>query len=167
MLLVGKASVQFHVRTTSLTVEISPKTLNLKSKGKWVTVIITFPEDISADNVDIESLELEVDGESIGALWARAGEGVLMVKFSRDALKEIVDGPGEVEIQVSGDLGGGGSFEGSDTIKVINPGKEGTGPHGKKNGWTHQKQNHKGTFNGKNPVKGNQAKPNNKGGKNK
>ena len=165
--LVGKASVQFHVRTTSLTVEISPKTLNLKSKGKWVTVIITFPEDISADNVDIESLELEVDGESIGALWARAGEGVLMVKFSRDALKEIVDGPGEVEIQVSGDLGGGGSFEGSDTIKVINPGKEGTGPHGKKNGWTHQKQNHKGTFNGKNPVKGNQAKPNNKGGKNK
>jgi hypothetical protein len=152
--LVGKASVQFHVRTTSLTIEISPKTLNLKSNGKWLTVIITFPEDISVDDVDIESLELEVDGKSISALWARAGEGVLIVKFSREALKEIVDGPGEVEIQVSGDLEGGGSFEGSDTIRVINPGKEGPGPHG----------NHKGTYNGNNPVKGNQEKSNNKGG---
>jgi len=136
--LVGKASVQFYVRTTSLTIEISPKTLNLKSNGKWVTVIITFPEDISTDNVDIESLELEVNGESISALWARAGEGVLMIKFSRDALKDIIDGPGEVEIHISGDLVGGGSFEGSDTIRVINPGKEGPGPHGNQNGWTHQ-----------------------------
>jgi hypothetical protein len=164
--LVGKASVQFHVRTTSLTVEICPKTLNLKSNGKWVTVYITFPEDISADDVDVESLELEVDGKSISALWARAGEGVLMVKFSRGALKEIVDGPGEVEIQVSGDLEGGGSFEGFDTIRVINPGKKGPGPHGNQNGWKHQEQNHKGTFNGKNPEKGNQEKSN-KGGNNK
>jgi hypothetical protein len=158
--LVGKASIQFDVRTTSLTVEISPKTLNLKSNGKFVTVIITFPEDISADEVDVESLELEVDGESISALWARAGEGMLMVKFSRDELKEIVDGPGEVEIQVSGDLEGGGSFEGSDTIRVMNPGKGGPGPHCNQNGWKHKKQNHKGTFNRNNPVKGNQAKPN-------
>lgn len=164
--LVGKASVEFHVRTTSLTVEISPKTLNLKSNGKWVTVIITFPEDISADDVDIESLELEVDGKSISANWTRAGEGVMMVKFSRDELKEIVDGLGEVEIQVSGDLVGGGSFEGFDTIRVINPGKGGPGPHGNQNGWTHREQNHKGTFNGENPVEGDQAKPN-KGGKNK
>jgi hypothetical protein len=161
--LVGKASVQFHVRTTSLTVEISPKTLNLKSNGKWVTVIITFPEDISADDVDIESLELEVDGKSISANWTRAGEGVLMVKFSRGALKEVINGLGEVEIQVYGKLVGGGSFGGSDTIKVINPGKGGPGPHGNQNGWTHREQNHKGPFNGKNPGKGNQAKPN-KGG---
>lgn len=165
--LVGKASVQFTVRTTSLTVEISPQTLNLKSNGKWVTVIITFPEDISADEVDIESLALEVDGETIGALWARIGEGVLMVKFSRDALKEIVGEPGEVEIQVSGDLVGGGSFEGSDTIRVINPGKAGPGPHGSQKGQTHKEQNHKDTYNDRNPVKGNQEKSNNKGGKNK
>jgi hypothetical protein len=162
--LVGTASVQFTVRTTSLTVEISPQTLNLKSNGKWVTVIITFPEDISADEVDIESLELEVDGETISAIWARVGEGVLMVKFSKDALKEIVDGTGEVEIHVSGDLVGGGTFGDSDTIKVINPGKEGAGPQGKQNGWTHREQNHKGTYNGRNPVKGNQAKNKNKGG---
>jgi hypothetical protein len=64
----GKASVRFTVRTTSLTVDINPDTLNLKSNGNWVTVIITFPEDISADEVDIESLELEVDGETISAL---------------------------------------------------------------------------------------------------
>jgi len=99
--LVGEASVEFHVRTTSLTVEICPKTLNLKSNGKWVTVYITFPEDISADDVDIESLELEVDGKNISALWARAGEGVLMVKFSRDALKEIVDEPGDCLLYTS------------------------------------------------------------------
>jgi len=175
--LVGEASVQFYVRTTGLTVEICPKTLNLKSNGRWVTVYITFPEDISADDVDLESLELEVDGKSISANWTRVGEGVLMVKFSRDALKEIVDGPGEIEIHVSGELVGGGTFEGSDTIKVINPGKGGPGPHGnqkrwkhqKKNqkGWTHQKQNHKGTYNSHNPVKGKQEKSNNKCGKNK
>jgi len=164
--LVGKASVEFHVRT-SLTVEICPKTLNLKSNGKWVTVYITFPEDISADDVDVESLELEVDGKSISANWTRAGEGMLMVKFSRDELKEIVDGLGEVEIQVSGELVGGGSFEGFDTIRVIDPGKKGPGPHGNQNGWKHQEQNHKGTYNGHNPEKGNQEKSNNKGGNNK
>ncbi len=128
--IVGKASVQFYVRATSLTVNVNPGTLNLKSKGKWVTVIITFPEDISTDEVDLESLELEVDGERISALWARVGDGVLMVKFSREALKEIVDGPGEVEIQVFGEIVGGGAFAGSDTITVKNPGKEGNGPHG-------------------------------------
>jgi hypothetical protein len=163
--LVGKASVEFHVRT-SLTVEICPKTLNLKSNGKWVTVYIMLPEDISADDVDVKSLELEVGDESISANWTRAGEGVLMVKFSRGALKGIVDGLGEVEIQVYGKLVGGGSFGGSDTIKVINPGKGGPGPHGNQNGWTHREQNHNGTFNGENPVEGDQAKPN-KGGKNK
>ncbi len=144
--------------------DINPDTLNLKSNGKWVTVIITFPDDISADDVDIESLELEVDGKSISALWAIAGEGVLMVKFSRDALKEIVDGLGEVEIQVSGDLGGGGSFRGSDTIKVINPRKGGPGPHGNQKGESHREQDHKGTYNDHNPVKGKQEKNNNKGG---
>ena len=107
-----------------------------------------------------------MDGESIGALWGRAGEGVLMVKFSRDALKEIVDGPGEVEIRLSGDLGGGGSFGGSDTINVINPGKGEPGPHGNQEGSAQQKRNHKGTYNGRNPVKGNQEKNNNRGGKN-
>ena len=91
----------------------------------------------------------------------------MMVKFSRDALKEIVDGPGEVEIQVSGGLLGGGSFEGSDTLKFINPGRGGHGPQGNQKGGARQEQSHKGTHNGRNPVKGKQEKNNNKGGKNK
>jgi hypothetical protein len=49
----------------------------------------------------------------------------LMVRFNREALIAHLDGVvGEVELALSGELIAGPAFEGSDTITVINPGKQ-------------------------------------------
>jgi len=41
-----------------LSVSINPDTLNLKSKGKWITAYIEFPKDYNVDDTDISSILL-------------------------------------------------------------------------------------------------------------
>ncbi|MFP3872797.1 MAG: hypothetical protein ACOC55_04100 [Candidatus Natronoplasma sp.] len=69
-------------------------------------------------------MNLRYGGEGIAAVWAaeqkRDGEGVLMVKFERSEFQEMVE-TGKVELVVEGELTDGSIFEGSDTIKVIDP----------------------------------------------
>jgi len=110
------------------TVDIDPDTLNLKSKGKWITCYIELPEGYDVHNIDVSTIMLngqvsaELRPSEIGDC---DGDGIadLMVKFSRSAVQAIVQ-PGEVELTVSGELADGTKFEGSDTIMVINPGKK-------------------------------------------
>lgn len=123
--------------------KVHPDTLNIKSKGRWVTVQVSFPGDLDADDLDLETVELEVDGRGIAAKWARVGDGVLMVKFSREELKEIIDGLGDVEIHVRGRFEGGSTFEGSDTIRIIYPGKHKSGPQHQWKGSQGKKNRHK------------------------
>jgi hypothetical protein len=119
------------------TVDIDPNTLNLKSKGRWVTCYIEFPEGYDVYDVDLGTVALTaIDGETIDPLYREGptsigdydSDGIpdLMVKFNRRdliaILKEIVDPPADVELTVSGDLIDGTTFEGSDIIRVIWPG---------------------------------------------
>lgn len=140
--IVESSYFKFFVWTSELTVDIHPETLNLKSRGRWVTVYMIFPEEYSAEDIDIYSIQLEVNGEEIGSVWGRAENGVVMVKFSRSELQELIEEPGEMEVRVTSELEGGGSFKGSDTIRVINPGKQNLGPQGM--GQRNQMKNQKG-----------------------
>lgn len=163
------STVMFSVRASVLTVEIHPRTLNLRSKGKYVTVVVMFPQEYSTEDIDIETIKLVVEGKTVPSMWGRVDEGMLMVKFNRSALQELVSPDGEVELTVIVKLSDGTPFDGSDTIRVIAPGKKGFNPNtnesinggGKKNqnwsklGWIRRWQ------------KGNNGKQNrnNKGGK--
>jgi hypothetical protein len=54
------------------------------------------------------------------------GDEFAAAKFSRRAVKEILaelEKPAEVELVVSGELGDGTIFEGTDTVRVIDKGK--------------------------------------------
>lgn len=124
---VGRNStIHFTVRVTELSVDLNPNNLNLKSCGRWVTLRVTPPSGRTADEIDIGSLELWFGDESVPALWGNVDDGVLMVKFSRAALQEILSGSAgeEVEIWVTGEYDDGTLFEGVDTIRVMDPGKE-------------------------------------------
>jgi len=125
---VGRNSdVSFNVRVTELSVDVNPDTLNLRSNGRWITVRITPPSGRTADQIDITTLMLwvdgEVDGEGVPALWGNVQDGVMMAKFDRASLQEIVKEGESVEIRVTGEYTNGTGFEGYDTIRVIKPGK--------------------------------------------
>ncbi len=112
------------------TIEINPHTLNLRSKGKWITAYIELPEGYDVDDIDVGSISLN----GLLVEWADAQDGVLMVKFDRQAVQAIVSVGDEVGLTVTGEVDGI-PFEGSDTIRAIMPGKgkgpQGRGPQGK------------------------------------
>ena len=125
-----------------LTVAVHPETLNLKSKGKWITVYIDLPESYSVEDIAISTIRLddEIQAEmdpKYGFVKSphikdRDGDGApeLMVKFDRAAVVEYIQGEGitdgEVTLTIIGEVDGE-PFEGIDTVRVILPGK-GRGP---------------------------------------
>jgi hypothetical protein len=101
-------------------VDIKPKTLNLKSKGKWITVHIELSGGHDVNDIDVDTVELE----GISADWGNVEGDRLMVKFSRAAVIEYITTvlgitDGDVELTVTGNLNDGTPIGGSDTIRVI------------------------------------------------
>jgi streptogramin lyase len=99
-------------------VDFDPDTLNRKSKGKWVTVYIWFLEDYDVSDIDISTVLLN------GVVPAEehptsTDEGILMVKFNRSFVIDILAPGDSVEITITGVLPDGTLFEGTDYIRVI------------------------------------------------
>ena len=108
-------------------IDIDPDTLNLNSKGKWITCYIELPEDYDVDDIDVSTVKLngQVPAESHPTGtgdYDNDGIPDLMVKFDRSAVQEILQAGDEVEITVTGELNYETPFEGSDTIRVIDKG---------------------------------------------
>ncbi len=121
------STIHFTVRVTELSVDLNPNNLNLRSNGRWMTLRVTPPSGRTADEIDVRSLKLWFGDESVPALWGNIDDGVLMVKFSRASLQKILrERAGEeVEIWVTGSYDDVNLLEGSDTIRVMDPGKKG------------------------------------------
>ena len=107
-------------------VDIDPDTLNLKSKGNWVTAYIELPEGYDVTDIDVDTVVLE------GSIPAASHptnvgdhdhDGVpdLMVKFSRQDLIAYLKASGltsgNVELAVTGYVDGV-PFQGTDSIRV-------------------------------------------------
>jgi hypothetical protein len=106
-------------------IKLTPDTLNLQSKGKWLTCYIWLAEDYNVADVNSDSVLLE-DEIPADWIWFDEEQQVIMAKFSRTAVKELLtdlETPAEVELLVSGELSDGTIFEGTDTIRVIDKGK--------------------------------------------
>ena len=115
----------------SAAVDIKPETLNLQSKGKWITCYIELPEGYDVADIDVSTILLE-DAVSAEASPTEIGDydddsnADLMVKFDRSAVIGLGLKTGDVELTVTGSLSESDNpdFEGSGTIKVIDKGKK-------------------------------------------
>jgi len=108
------------------TINFCPKTLNLRSKGKWVTVYISLQEGYDVNDIVIESILLEVlfRAESSPTEIADYDDDLfldLMVKFDRQAVIGLFGLEGNEEITITGSLADEIEFEGTCSIRVINP----------------------------------------------
>ena len=111
--------------TIGATVDIHPETLNLKSNGTWITVLIGPPEGHEVSDINVTTVRLG----TVPAAWGNVGENKLMVKFDRQAvidyviskLYHIAPPPAKnyVELTITGELFDGTPFEGKDTIRVV------------------------------------------------
>lgn len=107
-------------------VEIKPNTLNLKSKGKWITCYIWLPEDYNIADIDPNSILLEGEIEPDSVQVDEQAE-VVIAKFSREDVCQILADIGElglVEILISGKLHDATRFEGTAIIRVTDKGKK-------------------------------------------
>lgn len=108
---------------TATTIDFDPDTLNLRSKGKFVTVYIELPPDYDVGQIDVSSVMLN---EVVPALTKPTkvsdydSDGIpdLMVKFDRAAVQEILQVGEQVEVTITGKAAGV-TFQGEDTIRVL------------------------------------------------
>jgi hypothetical protein len=104
----------------SITLNIDPDTLNLKSKGRWITAYLA-TDNAKADDIDAPSLLLN---DVIRAEWWNIqNETILLAKFDRATVQSIVSVSDSIDIKVTGQWKDGERFVAHDAIRVINPGR--------------------------------------------
>jgi parallel beta-helix repeat protein len=109
------------------TIDIDPDTLNLKSKGKWITAYIELPEGYDVNNINVSTITLngtvpaELRPIAIGD-YDNDSVPDLMAKFNRTKVSQYILSKGiiygNVTLTLSGKLDDGTPFIGSHAIKV-------------------------------------------------
>ena len=98
-------------------VDIDPNTLNLNSKGKWITAFIWLSEEYNVTDIDPNSIFLEgrIKPERF---WLTEDNKIAIAKFGREDVQAILE-VGDIELTITGRLNDGILFEASDVITVI------------------------------------------------
>jgi hypothetical protein len=117
---------------------ICPHTLNLKSRGRWITCFIKLPRGYNVEEIDISTILLNdtipAELKPTAIINLRCfDKKLLMVKFNRTAVIEYIKSSMRVNrnhrkcvrvtLTVSGKLSSGQAFEGSTKIRVMHPPK--------------------------------------------
>lgn len=107
------------VSSTPVAFELDPRTLNLRSAGRWVEGTITPPAPYTANDIDVASVRLDgkVPVDTTGPVEIVDGGKSLGLKFRRADLLLAVTPGDSVPVIVTG-LVAGGCFEGTSVVRV-------------------------------------------------
>jgi len=138
-ILVGNGTVyefQYPYPVIIATIDINPQSLNLRSKGKWVTAYIELPEGYDVSNINVSSIMLNdtipvyMSAPTVIGDYDDDAIPDLMVKFDRaKVINYILDNIDDAQLlgekfmtitlTITGKLKDGTQFQGSDNIKII------------------------------------------------
>jgi len=119
----------FRINIVTATIDVDPNTLNLKSKGKWITCYIELPEGYNVSDIKRSSILLN-DTIPVDPFWVnKTLESVigdydndtisdLMVKFNRSEVISLLNVSNQT-IKITGELKDGTPFEGADMVRAI------------------------------------------------
>jgi len=96
----------------TVTIVVSPNVVYLASQGVWVTVHADIPYSSVGDAT------VTLNGVDVHATFAD-NRGDLVAKFCLDEVKEILEPDAENTLTLLGETEDGGSFSGTDAIRVI------------------------------------------------
>ena len=100
--------------------KFTPQSLNLKSKGRWITCHLTLPAGYTGGDVVVSSLLLQ-GAVPVDKVAGSKSPDKLVLKFDRMAVQALLSAGEAVEITLTGQLDDGTEIKATDTIKVINP----------------------------------------------
>ncbi len=117
--------------SVSAGIKIRPTTINLNSRGAYITAYIDLDGGLDARDINVSTVALRRG--YLGPVYALATpvsardydlDGVyeLMVKFPRQSVHAILEPAQSVALTVSGQLFDGTAFGGSDLVRVTGPG---------------------------------------------
>jgi hypothetical protein len=95
----------------------TPRTINLASKGNWITCYIWLPHEYNVADIEPGSVLLEGQIEPV-SLQIDEQEQVATAVFNREDVLPILD-VGEINLKITGQLSHATYFGATDTIKVI------------------------------------------------
>ncbi|MFC1782678.1 hypothetical protein ACFL02_03715 [Planctomycetota bacterium] len=99
-------------------VAISPGTLNLKGKAKWIICNLQLPAGYDVFNIDPSSIRLwDEFAPDPDKVHIDPDAQILTARFSRAAIEHLL-APGMAKFVISGELWDGTKFEGADEIRV-------------------------------------------------
>ncbi|MEJ2720337.1 MAG: beta-propeller fold lactonase family protein, partial [bacterium] len=104
---------------------VTPRTLNLTSRGRWVTGSIELPPPLMPADIDISTVLLQDTVPAVPDKWEIAdkdsnGVDELIVKFDRVLFQEVMPQGEYVPVTITG-VAGTHQFTGDDTIRTIRP----------------------------------------------
>ena len=114
-------------------INIYPKTLNLKSRGKRIIIKIRLPKEYDPHDIARDSLELSIPSCLYCEVIYPTSEFPLckyyLAFFPRQYLIDEIeimnlDLPAKLDLKIAGELNDGTPFEGLDTIRVLKRKKE-------------------------------------------
>jgi len=119
------------------TIDIAPNTLNLLSKGEWITAYIEFPEGYAVNDINVSTVMLndtvpaelhptevgDYDGDDIPDLMVKfdRAEVISYILANVNMTKLIEEKFMTITLTITGELNDGTPFQGSDTTTIMLP----------------------------------------------